>query len=256
MSKYMKKFIATFIALTFIFNLTQPISGYAQSLEENNFQKEYERELRDMGITEDKIGAINEITSRISTAKDMHEIDSLMKEYHKIVDNTLMSSGKSFYTSSGGTLNLEYTGKLSPISNVIFTKVIYFTPEQTTFYLNAMSKPGFINWAKDEGISVVTGVAAAKIAKYLGVTSSVTSWLIGLPISLTFYILQNLESWDLSDAIDRSNTGKVKLEYFYSTSISWPYYMNHENFEPWNSSYVDVPENYSYTWLKDEYNFD
>lgn len=44
MSKYMKKFIATFIALTFIFNLTQPISGYAQSLEENNFQKEHERE--------------------------------------------------------------------------------------------------------------------------------------------------------------------------------------------------------------------
>jgi hypothetical protein len=91
---------------------------------------------------------------------------------------------------------------------------------------------------------------------YLGIEASSTIWLIGLPISATFYILQNLEQWDLNDAIDRSTTGKVKLEFFYLTSSSAPYYQEYENFEPWNSDFVDIPADYTYSYASGEYNYD
>lgn len=153
-------------------------------------------------------------------------------------------------------MNLEYTGSLSAISNVIFTKVVYMPSEQVVYYQRAMNSPGFMDWLVAEGIGVVTGAAAAKIATYLGISSSGLTWLIGLPISATFFILQNLETWDLNDAIDRSTSGKVKLEYYYMTSISFPYYQEYENFEPWNSSYVDIPADYTYSYDAGEYNFD
>lgn len=69
------------------------------------------------------------------------------------------------------------------------------------YYQRAINDPGFIDWLIDEGIGVVTGAAATKIATYLGISSSL-SWLIGLPISATFFTLQNMETWDLNDAID------------------------------------------------------
>lgn len=115
-----------------------------------------------------------------------------------------------------------------------------------------MNEEGFLDYIidtfVDEGVSIISASVAKKIATYLGVSSSSISWLVGTSIGVTVWILSNLDKWDMEDAIDNSTTGKLKLEYFYMTSISFPYYQEFENFEPWNSSYVDVPKDYDYTW--------
>ena len=139
---------------------------------------------------------------------------------------------------------------------VTLFSMLYMPSEQVEFYQRAMNSPGFIDWATGEFIGVITAKGAEKIAAYLGIEASSTIWLIGLPISATFYILQNLEQWDLNDAIDRSTTGKVKLEFFYLTSSSAPYYQEYENFEPWNSDFVDIPADYTYSYASGEYNYD
>lgn len=248
------RILAIVSSIAILINLIAPISVHANS-ENTTFKETYELELQQMGITKEKINSIQNITNKIAQAESGFEVSQLMEEYHKLVDNTPLMGSSSFYTSSGGTLELDYKGKVNPISDVIFTKVIYLPEAQTTFYQNAINKEGFIDWVENRGIDVVTTLAASKIAKYLGVKNAIVSWLIGLPISITFSIIRNAEKWDLSDAIDRSNTGKVKLEYFYSISASYPYYMNHKNFEPWNSSRVEIPSNYDYKWSKDEYDF-
>lgn len=40
------------------------------------------------------------------------------------------------------------------------------------------------------------------------------------------------------------------------TSVSFPYYQEYENFEPWNSNFVDIPVVYDYSYDVGEYNFD
>jgi hypothetical protein len=216
----------------------------------------YQEELREIGFSDSDIKELTRITNQLAVATSNRERDLLMYEYHELVEGTPYAAASSIYSPKGGTLNLEYTGSLSAISNVIFTKVIYLPSEQVVYYQKAINSSGFMDWVVGEGIGVVTTVAASKIASYLGITSSGLTWLIGLPISATFFILQNLEALDLNDAIDRSTSGKVKLEYYYMTSISYPYYQEFENFEPWNSSYVDIPANYSYSYDAGEYNYD
>lgn len=215
----------------------------------------YKEELREMGFDNSQIDEFTRITNQLAQTTNARERDVLMRQYHELVDETPYAAAVSLYSPSGGTLNLDYTGDLSAISNVIYTKVVYMPSEQVVYYQKALNDPDFMDWIVAEGIGVVTS-AAAKIAAYLGITSSGLTWLVGLPISATFFILQNLEIWDLNDAIDRSTTGKVKLEYYYMTSISFPYYQEYENFEPWNSNYVDIPADYNYSYDKGEYNFD
>ena len=258
MTKYMSRFIS--IVLSFIiFTATVPITAFASDQplsDEYEMDETYKEELSDLGFTSSQIDEFSRITNRLAQTISDRERDSLMRQYHELVDGTPYAAAASLYSPEGGTLNLDYTGNLSAISNVIYTKVIYMPSEQVVYYQKALNDPDFMDWIVAEGIGVVTSAAAAKIAAYLGITSSGLTWLVGLPISATFFILQNLETWDLNDAIDRSTTGKVKLEFYYMTSISFPYYQEYENFEPWNSSYIDIPADYDYSYDEGEYNFD
>ena len=103
-------------------------------------------------------------------------------------------------------------------------------------------------------ISLVRSILI-QLYDYLGVTASSISWLVGGAIGVSVWILQNLDKWDLSDAIDNSTTGKVKLEFYYLQSSFEPYYQEFKNFEPWNSSYVDVPEDYDHKWRAGVYDY-
>ncbi len=219
----------------------------------------YNEELRDMGLSDTEIARLQEINLAIANAGSMREVDSLMKDFHAIVDNTPLAASISFSSTIGGTLNLDYVGDLSPISNVIYTKVVYMDNAQVEFYQRGMNDPNFVTFILDEligkGVSVITDSVAAEIAAALGISSSAASWLVGTSIAGVLFVCQNLETWDLNDAIDNSSNGKVKLEYFYSTSASFPYYQEYENFEPWDTNRVDVPEDYEYDWQSGVYEF-
>ena len=217
----------------------------------------YNQELADLGLTDTNIQQLQNITTQIANATTMREVDSLMKDYHAIMDATPLAARSSFTSTTGGTLTLNYTGKLSPISNVIYTKVIYMSNKQVEFYQKGMNSPTFITFLKDQligqGVSVITKSVAAKIAVALALPESAVSFLIGTSVSATLFVFQNLETWDLNDAIDRSSNGKVKLEYFYSTNIVFPYYQEHENFEPWDNNRIEVPADYDHNWQSGVY---
>lgn len=259
MKKKTLQFFAAFLSLVML-STSSSLSTLAlgkDSIAESQISNQYQAELHQMGFTDSDILQLTAINNQLAKAKNSREVSRLMEQYHSIVDETLYASAAgSIYSKKGGTLTLNYTGSLSPVSNVIYTKVVYMPSEQVEFYQRAMNSPGFIDWATGEFIGVITAKGAEKIAAYLGIEASSTIWLIGLPISATFYILQNLEQWDLNDAIDRSTTGKVKLEFFYLTSSSAPYYQEYENFEPWNSDFVDIPADYTYSYASGEYNYD
>lgn len=258
MKKRMNRFIAIALSLVML-TAAMPLTAFASEVSTTNqyeMAEVYKDELRDMGFSDAQIDEFTVITNQLAQATTARERDLLMRQYHELVDGTAYAARLSLYSPEGGTMTLDYTGDLSAISNVIYTKVVYMPSEQVVYYQKAMNSPGFLDWIAAEGIGVVTSAAATKIAAYLGITSSGLTWLIGLPISATFFILQNLETWDLNDAIDRSTSGKVKLEYYYMTSISFPYYQEYENFEPWNSNYVEVPTDYDYDYAEGEYNFD
>jgi hypothetical protein len=237
------------------------VGAYAATSADESFtgyemDEAYVNELTDMGFSAQEIDELHEITMEIANADSSMAVSDLMTQYHNIVDGTPMAASTSIWTSLGGTLELDYTGTLNPFSNVIYTKVVYLPAEQVVYYQSALKDVGFLDWLEGEGISLVTTAAAAKICTYLGITSGGLSWLVGASIGLTFYILQNMEAMDLEAAVNDSTNGKVKLEYFYSTSMSFPYYMEYENFEAWNSSYVDVPDNYDYTWNAGTFDYD
>lgn len=267
MNKF-KKLCAIFLSLVMILNII-PMTAFAEELpsteimEKYHVNEEYIAEMKELGLTESDVEALYEINLRIANADTMLEVDSLMDDYYAILKDTPLAASAtstSFYSSSGGTLELDYTGALSAISNVIYTKVVYLPAQQVVYYQNAMNKEGFLDYLisnfVDEGISVISAAVAKEIAVYLGMSSTALNWLIGGSIGVSVWILQNLDKWDLSDAIDNSTTGKVKLEFYYLTSAFPPYYQSFKNFEPWNSSYIDVPEDYDYTWHSGVYEYE
>jgi hypothetical protein len=155
----------------------------------------YQEELREIGFSDSDIKELTRITNQLAVATSNRERDLLMYEYHELVEGTPYAAASSIYSPKGGTLNLEYTGSLSAISNVIFTKVIYLPSEQVVYYQKAINSSGFMDWVVGEGIGVVTTVAASKIASYLGITSSGLTWLIGLPIQQHFLSYKTWRLW-------------------------------------------------------------
>lgn len=213
--------------------------------------------LADFGLNDDEFQQLQNITTKIANATTMREVDALMESYHAILESTPLAAAKTITSYSGGTLTLDYTGSLSPISNVIFTKVIYMGNKQVEFYQKGMNSPTFVTFLVDEligkGVSVITKSVAAKIATALSVPESAVAFLIGTSVAATLFVFQNLETWDLNDAIENSSNGKVKLEYFYSTNIVFPYYQEYQNFEPWDNNKVEIPANYDYDWQSGVY---
>lgn len=261
-----KRMCAIVLSMAMIFSVVSTTAFAAEPNTEimasEEINAEYLAEMEAMGFTEADVAELRNWNLRVANADSMREIDALMDEYQTLVAGTPLAASAaatSFYTSTGGTLELDYTGSFSIFSNVIFTKVVYLPAQQVVYYQNAMNKEGFLDYLisefVDEGISVITTAVAKKIAAYLGVTTSSVSWLVGGTIGVSVWILQNLDKWDLSDAIDNSTTGKVKLEFYYLQSSFEPYYQEIENFEPWNSSYVEVPEDYDYTWSAGVYDY-
>ena len=256
------KFISAFMAAILCFNLVS-FSAFAAepSATETSFSAAdlatYNQELADFGLNDDEIQQLQNITKKIENATTMREVDALMESYHAILESTPLAAAKTITSYSGGTLTLDYTGSLSPISNVIFTKVIYMGNKQVEFYQKGMNSPTFVTFLVDEligkGVSVITKSVAAKIATALSVPESAVAFLIGTSVAATLFVFQNLETWDLNDAIENSSNGKVKLEYFYSTNIVFPYYQEYQNFEPWDNNKVEIPANYDYDWQSGVY---
>lgn len=104
-----------------------------------------------------------------------------------------------------------------------------------------------------KGVSVITKSVAAKIAAALSLSESAVSFLIGTSVAGVLFVCESLETWDLNDAIDNSSNGKVKLEFFYMTNISFPYYQEYQNFEPWDNNLIEVPKDYDYSWQSGVY---
>ena len=261
-----KRLCAVVLSMAMIFSVLSTTAFAAEPDTEikatGKIDAEYLAEMEAIGFTEADVAELRDWNLRVANADSMLEVDALMDEYYELIADTPLAASAtatSFYSSTGGTLELDYTGSFSIFSNVIYTKVVYLPAQQVVYYQNAMYSEDFLDYIisefVDEGISIITSAVAAKIAAYLGVSTSSVSWLIGGTIGITVWFLQNLDKWDLSDAIDNSTTGKVKLEFYYLQSSFEPYYQEFENFEPWNSSYVDVPEDYDYTWSSGVYDY-
>jgi len=261
-----KRLCAAVLSVVMLFSVVSTTAFAADTNLEfatsEKINKEYLAEMEAMGFTEEDVAELRDWNLRVANANSMSEIDALMDEYQTMMAGTPLAvsgTATSIYTSSGGTLDLDYTGSLSIFSNVIYTKIVYLPAKQVVYYQNAMNKEDFLDYLisefVDEGISVITTAVAKKIAAYLGVTASSISWLVGGTIGVSVWILQNLDKWDLSDAINNSTTGKVKLEFYYLQSSFEPYYQEFKNFEPWNSSYVDVPEDYDHEWRAGVYDY-
>lgn len=260
-NKNFVKFISTILSFALVFNVLG-INAFAAEIEVSTdtyqtMDAEYLSELQDMGLSTEQIATLNDVSLKIANATSMREVDALMKEYHAIVDNTALAAATSWSDSDGGTLYLEYTGTMSAMSNVIFTKVIYMGNYQVELYQKAMNSPTILTFLADEligkGVSIITESVAKQIAAELSLSVTKVNWLIGTSVAALLFVVQNLETWDLNAAIDDSSNGKVKLEFFYSTSISYPYYMEYENFEAWDTNKIEVPANYDYTWSDDVY---
>ena len=217
--------------------------------------EKYLKELYEMGLVDSEIEKLEEINFKLGNASSIYEVDRLMMEYHAIIDDSIYDGGASIWSEKGGTVYLDYTGNVNPMTNVIYTKVVYFSKDQVSTYQRAMNNPGFIEFINELGVSIVTEKAAEAIAIYLGLSMSKVRWLIGFSVGLFVYFIKNIKIIDFNDAYDRSTTGKLKLEFFYSTSMVFPYYMNHENFEPWNSNYIDIPQNYDFDWDPGVYDY-
>lgn len=170
------------------------------------------------------------------------------------------SSGISYATTTGGTLVLDYDGEYHLLSNVIYTKIVYFSVEQVVFYQNAFYTEDTLDVIIDEaislGIEVITPLIAAEIALTVGLPAGAAAFLVGKSLSLFASFLDKLDEWDLQDAISRSTTGRIKLECYYLQTVTYPFYQPIENFEPWNSNTVDVPDDYSHSWFENVYDYE
>lgn len=150
-NKRLTKIVSAFMAAILIGNIAS-ISAFAAepvpTFTADNLET-YNQEMMELGLTESEIQQLQDISTQIATANSMREVDALMKDYHAIMDATPLAAASSFRSYSGGTLTLDYTGSLSPISNVIFTKVVYMSNKQVEFYQKGMNSPTFVTFIKD-----------------------------------------------------------------------------------------------------------
>lgn len=169
----------------------------------------------------------------------------------------LSTAATSFYAPSGGTLRLDYIGQYNVLSQTVYTKVVYLSPYQTTFFLKAFLSENtdtFIDYLKDQVVDEITEDMIDTICNILTIVEKDIAWqIVGFSIDTMIWMLDNLSAWDLDDAVERSTTGKIKIEYYYITQITFPYYQSIENFEPWNSDMIEVPEDYNYEWEANVY---
>ncbi len=188
--------------------------------------------------------------SEISKETDISQSSLVSQEYS--------TSVASISSDRGGTLLLDYVGEINPISDSIYTSIIYLPATQVVFLQNAAHSETICDYIvsefMDKGVSIITHSAALLIASHLGIASAIVEEIIGTSIKFTYWCLTNIEKWDLSSAVSESTTGKIKIVSFYNiNSFSSTPYMEFDTFEAWNSSDVEIPENYDYVWLEGVY---
>ena len=163
----------------------------------------------------------------------------------------------AFNTSTGGTLILEYTGDIDSLSNRIYTKVIYLPADKVVFLQHAYYSETLLDFIKTTiiggGSTIVTQTVAQLIATHLNVTIGTVSPILGLSLRYVVWVLENLDTWDLMDAVSKSTTGKLKIEFSYVLITYPPQCVKMECFEPWDDSRVEVPKNYNYDWYENVY---
>ena len=208
--------------------------------------------MKEAGLTDSEIYRIKEIGDALSKGVSNQVAGDLLEEYNRIVEGTYLASSDSFYSSKGGTLYLEYTGDINPYFQVFYTKVIYFPASEAGNLSSALHVEGLSDYLSDEiasgQVGKITKQFIAEMAADLGVSSTKFNFFLGFSISIALWIVDNLDVHDLDRAFKDSESGAVRLEYFYSTSSSPPYYMNYSNFEPWEDNMIYVPADYDYTW--------
>lgn len=218
----------------------------------------YVTEMHELGLNDYEINRVASITNELGSLSRSRSVSDLMKEYHSIMDDTLASRSKTITSQLGGTLYLDYTGSINPLGDVIYQKVVYFNAEQTAFFESTMISTSLtdilVDVIKSNSSDVFTNALVKEIGAVFGI--SAPTWLVGSATSVVLALIESMDMMDLSDAVQRSTTGKIYLEYFYSVNSSFPYYMNLQNFEPWNNNTVVVPDDYDYTWSTAVYDYE
>ena len=232
-------------------------TAFASNIQPSNTNAAQSQKLKSSGLTDAEILRLQEIGQELASTHDRHKIEVLLNEYHSIIDETSLARKKSIFSLSGGTLYLDYTGDRSPVSNVIYSKVVYLGKEQVTACDDILNRSGavedVIDFAISTGVNIVTDKILTKLAAAMEVSAESIAWMIGIPLEFFIFVMDNVDRWDFNDAYEQSTTGKLKLEFFTLTSVAPPYYQNIENFEPWNDNAVIIPDDYDYEWVSDTY---
>lgn len=259
MFKSLSKAVSGLVSVVLVFGVLPPNAFAAQVNQITNSDSiniQYMQDMQDQGFSKKDSECLYEIDMGILRATSSKDIDYWLSEYHEIIDRSI-DNPMLIHAPNGGTLDLTFNGKANPIAQLYFTKVIYMTADQVVFYQRAMNDPSFIAWFEeyvfDAGAGVISAAVAKDMALTLGLSGGSLSWIVGASVSAVMYIFQNIDVWDINDAIDRSTTGKLKLEYGYLTSSTYPYYVDYQNFEPWNDNYAEVPAKYNHTWHNGEF---
>lgn len=100
--KKTSKLISAFMAAILCFNL-MPFSAFAAEspATEISFSaadlETYNQELADLGLNNDEIQQLQNITSKIANATTMREVDALMKSYHAILESTPLAAATNHH---------------------------------------------------------------------------------------------------------------------------------------------------------------
>ena len=227
-----KKNISLIVLTVFIFCLTTVSSSAASNIEQSSYNN--------------------------TSAVHYDFLEKTNSSQSKLNSQTSLASATSISSDIGGTLLLDYVGDINPISDSIYTSIVYLPATQVVFLQNAIHSETICDYISsefiDKGISIITHSVAILIASHLGITPTIVEGIIGTSIIFTYWCLSNIEKWDLSNAISESTTGKIKIVSFYNiNSFSSTPYMEFDIFEAWNTSDIEIPEDYDYVWLEGIY---
>ena len=148
-----KRLCAVVLSMAMIFSVLSTTAFAAEPDTEikatGKIDAEYLAEMEAIGFTEADVAELRDWNLRVANADSMLEVDALMDEYYELVADTPLAASAtatSFYSSTGGTLELDYTGSFSIFSNVIYTKVVYLPAQQVVYYQNAMYSEDFLDY--------------------------------------------------------------------------------------------------------------
>lgn len=133
-----------------------------------------------------------------------------------------------------GTWTVTNTYDDPDTSSVTHTKTIYLNKKDSELYLAAINDKNIKDVLLDSTTGYITDLTISAACELAGI-GFFPSALIGLNITLVKASFDIADYLDLKDAMDRSTTGKIKLEYFWGI---YPSYGKYVNAEPWNDDLI------------------